>query len=119
MMENGKPRKRWQLSPQEKWEIFLEVTSQQLTQADAARKWGVDVSTVIRIGALASLWSGHQNRSASRTRWSQRCGAQFRAELSIRGRIGERLGEGGMTESISELLGPRELAVGSACARAR
>ena len=53
MMENGRPRKRRQLSPEEKWEIFLEVTSQELTQADAARKWGVDVSTVIRIRQLA------------------------------------------------------------------
>jgi len=53
MMENGKPRKRRQLSPEEKWEVFLEVTSQQLLQADAARKWGVDVSTVIRIRQLA------------------------------------------------------------------
>jgi len=26
MMENGKPRKRRQLSPAEKWEVFLEVT---------------------------------------------------------------------------------------------
>ena len=53
MMENGKPRKRRQLSPQEKWEVFLEVCSQQLSQADAARKWNVDVSTVIRIRQLA------------------------------------------------------------------
>ena len=37
MMENGMPRKRGQLSPEEKWEVFLEVTSQQLSQADAAR----------------------------------------------------------------------------------
>jgi transposase len=53
MMENGKPRKRRQLTPEEKWEVFLEVVSQQLTQADAARKWHVDVSTVIRIRQLA------------------------------------------------------------------
>jgi transposase len=53
MMENGKPRKRRQLSPEEKWELFLEVTSQELSQADAARKWNVDVSTVIRLRALA------------------------------------------------------------------
>jgi transposase len=53
MMDNGKPRKRRQLSPEEKWEVFLEVTSQQLSQADAARKWAVDVSTVIRIRQLA------------------------------------------------------------------
>jgi transposase-like protein len=53
MMENGKPRKRRQLSPAEKWEIFLEVTSQELSQSDAARKWNVDVSTVVRLRALA------------------------------------------------------------------
>ena len=52
-MENGKRRKRRQLSPEEKWEVFLEVTSQELSQADAARKWGVDVSVVIRLRALA------------------------------------------------------------------
>ena len=53
MMENGKPRGRRQLTPEEKWEIFLEVTSQELSQADAARKWNVDVSTVVRLRALA------------------------------------------------------------------
>lgn len=42
-------RKRRLLSPEEKWEIFLEVTSQELTQADAARKWAVDTSVVIRL----------------------------------------------------------------------
>ena len=52
-MENGKRRKRGQLTPREKWEIFLEVTSQELSQADAARKWGVDVSVIIRLRALA------------------------------------------------------------------
>ena len=53
MMENGKQRKRRQLSPEEKWEIFLEVASQELSQADAARKWNVDVSTVVRFRELA------------------------------------------------------------------
>jgi len=38
MMDNGKSRRRRQLSPEEKWEMFLEVTSQQLTQVDVARK---------------------------------------------------------------------------------
>ena len=52
------PRK---LSAETKWEIFLQVTSGELTQADAARKWQVDVSTVIGIrrtvkdAALAAL----------------------------------------------------------------
>lgn len=44
---------RRQLSPEQKWEIFLEVTSKELTQADAARKWRVDVSTVIKVRRLA------------------------------------------------------------------
>lgn len=45
--------KRRQLTPEEKWQLFLEVTSQEVTQADAARKWGVDVSTVIKLRRLA------------------------------------------------------------------
>jgi len=53
MMENGRSRKRRQLTPEEKWEIFLEVTSQEIAQADAARKYGVDVSVIIRLRALA------------------------------------------------------------------
>ena len=52
-MENGKSRKRRQLTPEEKWEIFLEVTSQEISQADAARRYGVDVSVIIRLRALA------------------------------------------------------------------
>ena len=31
MLENGKRRARRQLTPEEKWEVFLEVTSQQLS----------------------------------------------------------------------------------------
>jgi transposase len=50
---SNRPRRRRQLTPEEKWEVFLEVTSQQLTQADAARKWGVDVSVVIKLRRLA------------------------------------------------------------------
>ena len=52
-MANGKQSRRRQLSPQEKWEIFLEVTSQEISQADAARRYGVDVSVIIRLRALA------------------------------------------------------------------
>ena len=52
-MENGKRKARRQLSPEEKWEVFLEVTSQEISQADAARKYGVDVSVIIRLRALA------------------------------------------------------------------
>lgn len=69
-MENGR-RQRRQLSPEEKWQVFLEVCSQQLTQADAARKWRVDVSTVIKIrrlakdGALAAFSVSRPGRAPS------------------------------------------------------
>ena len=53
MSENGKRRRSRQLTPEEKWEVFLEVTSQEISQADAARKYGVDVSVIIRLRALA------------------------------------------------------------------
>jgi transposase len=52
-MSQAGRRKGRQLSPEEKWELFLEVTSKELTQADAARKWQVDVSTVIKVRRLA------------------------------------------------------------------
>lgn len=49
------------LSAETKWEIFLQVATGETTQADAARRWGVDVSTIIGIrrtvkdAALAAL----------------------------------------------------------------
>jgi hypothetical protein len=57
------PRRRppKKLSAETKWEIFLQVTAGQITQADAARKWQIDVSTIIGIrrtvkdAALAAL----------------------------------------------------------------
>jgi transposase-like protein len=70
-MQNGTRRRRWQLSPEEKWQVFLEVTTGQLTQSDCARKWGVDVSVVIRIrklakdAALAAFASAKPGRVAS------------------------------------------------------
>ena len=48
MSENGRRRPRV-LSPETKWEIFLQITSREISQADAARKWHVDVSTIIAI----------------------------------------------------------------------
>jgi transposase-like protein len=52
-MQDGTRRRRRQLSPEEKWQVFLEVTTGQLTQSDCARKWGVDLGVVIRIRKLA------------------------------------------------------------------
>jgi transposase len=71
MIDRSDGAKRRQLSPEEKWQVFLEVCSQQLTQADAARKWGVDVSTVIKLrrlakdGALAAFAASRPGRPPS------------------------------------------------------
>lgn len=54
-----KPRKR--LAPSEKYEIFVQVLTQQATQREAAERFGVDRSTVVHIcrtakqGALDAL----------------------------------------------------------------
>jgi transposase-like protein len=42
-------RRPTKLSAETKWEIFLQVISGEISQADAARKWRVDVSTIIGI----------------------------------------------------------------------
>jgi transposase len=51
-MPRGIPKRGRLLSPEERWQMFLEVTSEQLSQPDAARKWDVDVHTVINIRRL-------------------------------------------------------------------
>lgn len=63
------------LSPETKWEIFLQITSGEMTQADAARKWTVDVSTIIGIrrtvkdAALAAL-AAKPGRPAKERDWA-------------------------------------------------
>lgn len=52
-MSEKPTRKRRVLSPETKWEIFLQVTTGEISQADAARKWQVDVSTIIGIRRTA------------------------------------------------------------------
>ena len=70
MVQNGQRRRR-QLTPEEKWQVFLEVVSQQISQADAARKWNVEVSTVIKVrrlakdGALAAFAASKPGRPLS------------------------------------------------------
>ena len=80
---NGRRRPRV-LSPETKWEIFLQVTSRELTQADAARKWHVEVSTIIGIrrtvkdAALVAL-SAKPGRPAAERNWELE---EARRELS-------------------------------------
>ena len=74
MSENGARRRPRVLSPEAKWEIFLEVTSREVTQAEAARRHSVDVSTVIGIrrtakdAALAAL-AARPGRRAKERNW--------------------------------------------------
>ena len=67
-------RRPKKLSAETKWEIYLQVTCGEITQADAARKWGVDVSTIISIrrtvkdAALAAL-ARKPGRPATERNW--------------------------------------------------
>lgn len=66
--QQRKPRKR--LAPSEKYEMFVQILTQQATQREAATKWGVDRSTVISVcrvakdGALAALAASVPGRPA-------------------------------------------------------
>jgi transposase-like protein len=66
-----KPRRR--LAPSEKYEVFVQVLTQQATQREAAERWQVDRSTVIGIcrtakqgalDALAGVVPGRPGRTA-------------------------------------------------------
>ena len=48
-VSSGARRPSKKLSPELKWEIFLKITSGEISQSDAARKFGVDVSTIIAL----------------------------------------------------------------------
>ncbi|HWI02248.1 MAG TPA: hypothetical protein VNT52_00205 [Acidimicrobiales bacterium] len=61
------------LSAETKWEIFLQITAGEISQADAARRWAVDVSTIIGIrrtvkdAAMAALARSPGGRPRSGT----------------------------------------------------
>jgi len=85
--ENGAARRRPKvLSAETKWEIFLQIASGEITQADAARKWTVDVSTVIGIrrtvkdAALAAL-AAKPGRPAKERDWALEAARQSRRLL--------------------------------------
>ena len=66
-----RPRKR--LAPSEKYELFVQVLTQQSTQREAADKFGVDRSTVIHVcktakqGALDGLAASVPGRRVGKT----------------------------------------------------
>ncbi|PZR65630.1 MAG: hypothetical protein DLM63_11245 [Solirubrobacterales bacterium] len=55
------PRRRKRLSAEEKLQVWLELLSGETSQRDAAERWGVDPTTIMRIrqvaraGALSAL----------------------------------------------------------------
>jgi transposase-like protein len=51
--ETSKDRRRRHLSPQEKYQVWLEVVTRQASQREVADRWGVDRSTVIKISHVA------------------------------------------------------------------
>ena len=74
-MSQPKPgsRSRRRLAPSEKYEVFVQVLTQQATQREAADKWGVDRSTIVSIcriakqgalDALAAARPGHSGKTA-------------------------------------------------------
>jgi transposase-like protein len=87
-MTTGNGRRRpTKLSPETKWEIFLAVTGGESTQADAARKHRVDVSTVITIrrtvkdAALAAL-ARKPGRPAKQRNWELEAARQEVLQLT-------------------------------------
>ena len=89
MSETMVPRRRRPrvLSPETKWEIFLQITAGEITQADAARKWQVDVSTIITLrrtvkdAALAAL-AAKPGRPAKERDWELEAARQEVAQLT-------------------------------------
>lgn len=86
-------RRRRVLSPEQKWQAWLEVTTGELTQADAARKWGVDVATIVKLRKVAkdaSLSAFAASKPGRRSSPEQRELDELRRE---NGRLSEALKE--------------------------
>lgn len=64
----GPVRRKRLLTPEEKYEIWVQVLTRQLTQAEAAVRWGVDPTTVMKLrrvakeGALTALAAARPGR---------------------------------------------------------
>lgn len=64
----GPGRRKRLLTPEEKYEIWVQVLTRQLTQAEAAVRWGVDPTTVMNLrrvakeGALTALAAARPGR---------------------------------------------------------
>lgn len=85
----GRRKKRF-LTPSQKYEIWLQLLRQEVTQNQAAEQWHVDRSTVMRIGtvakegALAALSQSKPGKKAKQRDWELE---QANAEIA---RLSER-----------------------------
>lgn len=83
--QERKARKR--LAPSEKYEVFVQILTQQATQREASVNWGVDRTTVVHIcrvakeGALAALAASVPGRPSGAVSPEQAELASARAEI--------------------------------------
>jgi transposase-like protein len=88
----GRRAKRF-LTPLQKYEIWLQLVRQEVTIAEAATRWEVDRSTVMRIrtvakeGALAALAESRPGVKAAQRDW------ELEAARADNARLGEALKE--------------------------
>lgn len=88
----GRRKKRF-LTPSQKYEIWLQLVRQEVSQNEAAEQWHVDRSTIMRIrtvakeGALAALSASRPGKKAQQRDWELE---QARAEIA---RLSEALKE--------------------------
>jgi transposase len=80
--------------------VFLEVISGQLSQADCARKWGIDVGVVIRIRKLAKDAALAAFGSAKPGRGPLPEQAELEAALAENARLLEALNELAVERSL-------------------
>ncbi|MCA1708892.1 MAG: hypothetical protein LC808_38710 [Actinobacteria bacterium] len=63
-MDQDQPRRKRRLSPEDKWQIFIEASAKDAKVADVLRRWRIDSSQLARIrtqvkeGALTQLKKG-------------------------------------------------------------
>src|SRR5215210_243206 len=63
----GPARRKRLLTPEEKYEIWVQVLTRQLTQAEAAVRWGVDPTTVMKLRRVAKGCADGVGRGPSGT----------------------------------------------------
>ena len=113
MTEDGRPRDRLGrrqkrfLTPQQKYEVFLQLACRETTTAEVARHWEVDPNTILRIrevGKQAAL-EALANSRPGRPRNGE--DADLEAAKAEIARLGEALKEMAVKVTLLEGKGPR------------